>query len=99
MTEGQKDSPKVQGPSRTFPRQANSVLMQSPAADGQINGFADEGQGGWTVNEMSKKEDIPKVRGSLGGDPRPTEELVMQLLVVNGQIHGSAGGEDSPMVC
>jgi hypothetical protein len=61
MTEGQKDSPKVQGPSRTLPRQANDVLTQSPVADGQINGFADEGRGGWTVNKMSKQEDIPKV--------------------------------------
>jgi hypothetical protein len=33
MTEGQKDSPKVWGPSRTLPRQANDILTQSPVAD------------------------------------------------------------------
>jgi hypothetical protein len=98
-TEGQKDSPKVRGPSRTLPRQANDILTQSPVADARIDDFADEGWGGWTVNKMSKQEDIPKVQGSLGDDPMPTEDLVTQPLVVNGWIHGSAGGEDSPMVC
>jgi hypothetical protein len=68
-------------------------------ADGRINNFADGGQGGWSVNGMSKQEDIPKVQGSLGDDPMPTEDLVMQPLVVNGRIQGSAGEEDLPMVC
>jgi hypothetical protein len=34
MTEEQKDSPKVQGPLRIFPRRANDILMQLPVADG-----------------------------------------------------------------
>jgi hypothetical protein len=92
MTEEQKDSPKVWGPSGIFPRRANDILTQLPVADGQINDFTDRGQGGWSVNGMSKQEDIPKVQGSLGDDPMPTEDLVTQPLVVNGRIHGSARG-------